>query len=169
MTDDMDILLWDDPALTAVCRPVEENEFGPALAAFGEGLVRAMCGARGLGLAAPQVGVGSRVFAMAFPEDEARAPIVVCNPALVLSTATPARAREGCLSLPDIFEEVARAPEATMQYRDPLGGWHEAALVGFDARVAQHEADHLDGVMFFQRMSRQLRRRVLAQWDARGA
>ena len=85
---------------------------------------------------------------MTFPDDEKRSPVVVCNPSLTLSGRLMP-AQEGCLSLPGVFEQVYRAAEAWMTWRDPLGSWHEEPLTGYAARVAQHEADHLDGIMFF--------------------
>jgi peptide deformylase len=175
---------WDDPVLSTVCDKIEDNEFGEKLAEFGRELIATMNAKNGVGLAAPQVGVAKRMFAMLFPDHEDTQPIVVCNPKLVLTGATVA-AREGCLSLPNVYEQVYRSECVTMQFSDPLGKSYETLLcTPFDARVAQHEADHLDGIMFFDyrdkrenyvteqfpkprgaRMSKQLSKSVLREWE----
>jgi|SRR5208282_3254521 len=182
---------WDDPVLSVVCPAVEDNEFGPELIQFGLSLLKTMENHNGLGLAAPQVGVAKRIFAMAFPDDEEkyrqwspdgkcpdwrhpRKPIVVCNPTLMLDGKTLYE-REGCLSLPGIFEQVARAEKVTMQYRQTDGQPQELPLVDLNARVAQHEFDHLNGIMFFnytdirttygRRMQKQVSKQVLRNWE----
>lgn len=161
----MEIRLWPDPVLSRACRAVEENEFGPKLSAFAGELVAAMASGRGVGLAAPQVGVASRLFAMTFPEDPARAPLVACNPVLALSGGT-VLGSEGCLSLPGVYLRIARAEAAVMRYFTPEGAEGEVELSGLDARVAQHETDHTLGVMFMDRLpSRQMRRAALREWE----
>jgi peptide deformylase len=168
----LELRYWDDPVLQTKCPKVEDNEFGPKLEQFGRDLVETMVKNRGVGLAAPQVGVLKRVFAMSF-ENEAP-PIVVCNPVLTLSGST-VYGQEGCLSLPHVFEQVARAANVTMLYSDPSGKMYEALLMNLDARVAQHEDDHLNGIMFFDykdkrpvygaRMSKQVHKQVMKAWD----
>jgi peptide deformylase len=166
---------WDDPVLSEVCTKIADNEFGPQLEEFGRELIATMRDKNGVGLAAPQVGVTKRMFAMLFPSSDKLQPIVVCNPVLKLSGAAVS-GREGCLSLPNIWEQVVRAESATMEYRDPSGKRIEILLpAAWDARVAQHEYDHLDGIMFFDcknkrpdygvRMSRQMSRSTLREWD----
>ena len=146
---------WDDPVLSTVCDKIEDNEFGPKLEQFGLELIATMRHKNGIGLAAPQVGVTKRMFAMTFPDHSDVkgfadfGPIVVCNPTLVLSGLT-VPGREGCLSLPNVFEQVYRAEQVAMRFRNPLGAEIDMPLVtGMDARVAQHEFDHLNGIMFF--------------------
>jgi peptide deformylase len=177
------IRYWDDPVLSQVCAKVEDNEFGPALAEFGRELAATMGDKSGIGLAASQVGVLRRMFCMSFPGEE-RLPLLVCNPELVLTGAT-VPGQEGCLSVPGVFEQVYRAESVSMRYREPLlGKTCEVSLSALAARIAQHEADHLDGIMFFDyrdkresyvtgqypaprgaRMSRQLSKRVLREWE----
>ena len=194
LSDDMDKLIekanilplryWDDPVLSTVCDKIEDNEFGSKLEEFGLELIATMNDKNGVGLAAPQVGVAKRMFAMMFPDHEDMKPIVVCNPALQLKGRT-VPAREGCLSLPGVFEQVYRAEEVWMQFQDPTGKAFEMPLLTpFDARVAQHEYDHLDGIMFFDykdkrdqfvtedfptprgaRMSKQLSKSVMREWE----
>lgn len=170
----MTIVYWENPALSTVCAAVEDNEFGPELVKFGQELTATMNSKNGLGLAAPQVGITKRVFVMLQDyEEEARA-VVVCNPTLRLEGNTVV-AREGCLSMPNVFEQVARAENVVMQYRDPQGDSHELAFDSMNARITQHEFDHLNGIMFFDykdkrpaygaRMSKQVSKQVMRTWD----
>ena len=111
MSSPLQLVYWDNTVLSTVCDSVEDNEFGPKLAEFAAALVAKMDTANGIGLAAPQVGLAKRIFAMHFPDggDQCE-PIVVCNPTLELSGDT-LREREGCLSVPGVFEQVARADQ----------------------------------------------------------
>jgi len=165
MADILDIVEWEHPTLKQVAAPVADSEFGPQLEAFGAQLIATMlANANGVGLAAPQVDVSKRVFVMRFPDHGDLKPIVVVNPAVELSGKT-LHEREGCLSFPGIYEWVARSEIAVMTYREPLHGeWQEYILTGWDARVAQHELDHLNGIMFFDRLVSQLRKKVLKRW-----
>jgi peptide deformylase len=176
---------WNDPVLSAVCEPVGDGEFGPQLEEFGRDLVATMTAKNGVGLAAPQVGVTKRVFAMAFPDHRDLEPAVVCNPELRLTGST-VYGQEGCLSLPDVYQQVYRASSAFLRYRTPDGKTVELPLgTPWDARVAQHEYDHLNGIMFFNyldkreefateehpepwgaRMSKQMCKAVLREWDS---
>jgi peptide deformylase len=159
------ITLWDDPVLKKIAEPVADSAFGPELEAFGQEMLETMkaCG-NGVGLAGPQVSVSNRIFVMKFPEDENRAPIVIVNPVIKLSGWLTYE-REGCLSFPGIYEQVERNADVVMQYRNPIGEAMEIHLTKWDARVAQHEFDHLNGIMFFDRMSRQVRKRLLREWE----
>jgi peptide deformylase len=182
MTDKLIVRYWADPVLSTLCEAVDDNEFGPELTEFGTALLAAMKDRNGIGLAAPQVGITKRIFAMHFPdwmEDRdyevyPKAPTVVCNPTLVLDGRT-VYDREGCLSLPGIFEQVSRAEKVTMQFRQTDGAHQEVVLTNINARVAQHEFDHLNGIMFFnytdirpvygRRMSKQVGKQVLRNWE----
>ena len=174
---------WNDPILSNVCEPIADSGFGSELETFGRDLLETMNAKNGIGLAAPQVGVANRVFAMAFPDHQDREAIVVCNPELVLK-GTVVPGREGCLSLPGIYQQVYRASAAVLRYRLPDGTHAELDLAAWDARVAQHEFDHLNGIMFFNyldkredfvteehpapwgaRMTKQMCKSVLREWD----
>lgn len=178
------IVLWGDPVLSKVCDNVEDNEFGPELELFAGQLLATMAAHDGLGLAAPQVGVSKRIFAMMLPDQKEPRPIVVCNPVLDLQGGVT-REIEGCLSLPGLYEQVARAAKVFMRYQTTAGDTREITLESpMDARVAQHEGDHLNGIMFFDyedkregflgangsplygaRMSKQLSKQVLRNWE----
>lgn len=179
MNNDIKILplrYWDDPILSQVCEKIADNEFGSKLEEFGQALIATMKYKNGLGLAAPQVGVLKRMFAMETPDNKAFPPLVVCNPTLVL-TGLSVPGREGCLSLPNIYEQVYRAEGVVLQYRTPLGiGCEIVFATPMNARIAQHETDHCDGVMFFDyqhkrpqpwgvRMSKNLSKSVLREWE----
>src|SRR5271157_2143714 len=177
---------WDDPVLSAICDKVEDNEFGAKLEEFGQELIATMKAKNGYGLAAPQVGITKRMFVMETPDNKGFPPLVICNPTLLLTGRT-VPGREGCLSLPDVFEQVYRAEGIVLQYKNALGVGVEIILpTQMNARVAQHEADHLDGIMFFDykdkrekyvtkehpqpggaRMSKNLSKAVLREWEKR--
>ena len=174
MADKLEVIKWDDPRLSTVCDKVDQTEFGDKLHEFGEQLIATMRVENGVGLAAPQVGILKRIFVMDFPEHAEWKPIVVCNPLLDLSGPSIQK-NEGCLSFPGIQDQVVRAKEAKLVYTTPLGSYAEFLLTDIDARVAQHEFDHLNGIMFFDykdkrpvygaRMSKQLSKHVLRQWE----
>jgi len=168
------ITLWDDPILKKIAEPVPDSAFGLKLELFGRDMIETMEANNGIGLAAPQVGISERIFVMSFPDHTDLDPIIVVNPRIrYLGSAL--YEQEGCLSLPGLYEQVARSSEITMEYQDPLTGrWKadlesltpsEATLKNWDARVAAHELDHLDGWMFFDRMSRQMRKALLQRWE----
>jgi peptide deformylase len=176
--DILDVILWDDPRLSKVCEKLDDNEFGSKLEEFGRQLIATMDAAPGIGLAAAQVGLLKRMFVMRSPDHSKVPPIVVCNPTLILS-GSKLPEREGCLSLPGIFDQVYRASHVNMTYRQPDGKHVELILDMWDARVAQHEFDHLNGIMFFDyrdkreqygdkygaRMSKQVSKQVLRNWE----
>lgn len=155
---------WPDPVLTTPTEPIHPSRFGVALADFGDDLIACMLRAEGIGLAGPQVGVAVRMFAMQFI-DNARAdlypPIVVCNPVILELSSDMEYNVEGCLSLPDVRENVARASEVVLAYQTAFGEHREMVLHNLEARIVQHEVDHLDGLLFIDRLSPTLRRRLL--------
>ncbi len=128
-----------DPVLRAVCEPVEA--FGRPLRELVDEMLRLMRLRRGVGLAAPQVGIERRLFVA---EIEGRR-LEVVNPRLFLCGRASAKAVEGCLSLPGVEVEVSRAVAVQMSGRTPEGAGVSLVLQGLWARVVQHEVDHLDG------------------------
>jgi peptide deformylase len=111
-----------------------------------ESMLRVMRGANGVGLAAPQVGVLERVVVMA-PEGR---PAVMVNPEIVSREGSQV-GEEGCLSIPGLYGDVERAALVVVRCLDRKGRACEYELEGLSARVAQHEIDHLDGVLFIDR------------------
>ncbi len=97
----------------------------------------------GVGLAAPQVGVSLRIIVM----DDGK-PRAMINPKIVHKSEEKVVAEEGCLSVPEIFENVERSKEVIVRYKDESGAEHEEKFVDYSARIVQHEYDHLDGILF---------------------
>lgn len=159
---------WGDPVMHRPCRPVET--FDEELAQLVADMFATMEAAEGVGLAANQVGVDLRVFVFDCPDDDGqRQRGVVCNPML---TAPEGRDRnldeadEGCLSLPGAYARLARPDEAGVTGVDVHGDPVEYTGTGFLARCLQHESDHLDGMVFGDRLPRRARRRLYADAES---
>jgi peptide deformylase len=144
------------PALRHRAEPVPAERFGTRfLRDLGRDLVRTMFEDNGVGLAAPQIAVGVRALAYYVPgegdHDEVPARVLV-NPVLTLLGEPTELGWEGCLSIPGLRGLVSRHPAIRVAAVDPDGTPLEFEAEGFHARVIQHEVDHLDGVMFVDRM-----------------
>jgi len=127
----------------------------PLIQKFIDDMIDTMHEYHGVGLAAPQVHEELRVFVALLDEDpgpETEASIVI-NPEIVPVTEEKEEGWEGCLSIPDIRGMVPRYTDITLRGLDRAGKKVELSLKKFAARVAQHETDHLDGILFFERMS----------------
>lgn len=174
--EDLKIVLWPDEVLDTPCAPVET--FGPELRLLGDKMLDYIRNNSGVGLAANQVGFGIRMFVMLhymldvkgnYAEDTSIEPIIAVNP-VVKGFGDKEPYQEGCLSVPSIFEQVIRPHSAIMEYQDPTGAKKTVELHGLNARIAMHEQDHLDGIMFFnykgenKRMSKQVGKRVEERW-----
>ncbi len=153
MHDDLKIILYPDPRLRRVCDPVPEGDFGPDLRALADRMLALMREAKGVGLAAPQVGITRRLFVMNHTGEPADDRAYV-NPALSHppDAAAEEEADEGCLSLPNITIPVLRSKTLRLTARDPEGNPVDVTADGFETRVWQHEADHLDGIMLVDKM-----------------
>ena len=120
--------------------------------------------APGIGLAAPQIGVLRRVVVLDVAkrsgEDAAPAPMVLVNPAITWSSAERSVYEEGCLSIPDYYEEVERLDRVRFRYRTLDGEAVEQEADGLLATCVQHEIDHLNGVLFIDHLSKLKRDRV---------
>ncbi len=131
-------------------------------------LLDTMYDAGGIGLAAPQVGVSRRVLVVDVPGEEGTdaAPQVhtLVNPVVADASAQTERESEGCLSIPGIEESVTRPARVTVEALAPDGKSVRIEADGLLARVLQHEIDHLDGVLFVDRLSPFKRRLVLKKW-----
>lgn len=153
------ILTWPDPRLCAACETVGGEDVHPLAA----DMLETMYAAPGRGLAAPQVGVLKRVFVMdATWKDGAPVPRVVIDPQIVWHSDDIAVGAEGCLSIPGIVTEIGRATQIRMTWTDQHGQSHDEILTGFAAICAQHEYDHLDGIVTFDRLAPHLRAAVEA-------
>jgi peptide deformylase len=158
------ILTWPDPRLSKVCDPVDD----PATVAdLVRDMFEAMYAAPGRGLAAPQVGVMQRLFVMDPTWKEGtKTPYVCINPRIIATSDTVSSNSEACLSIPGVSAEVVRATRITLAYSDLDGVSHEEDLTGFAATCAQHELDHLDGLVIFDRLSPESRAAIEAEYAA---
>jgi len=162
----LDILRWPDPRLTEVCAPVTDVE---SVAALVGDMFETMYAAPGRGLAAPQVGQMLRLFVMdAGWKAGEMTPLVCVNPTVSAVGAGVAAGAEGCLSMPGVEAQVSRPEVVDLTYTDLTGTRITQRLEGAAARIAQHEADHLDGVMHFDRVAEADRAALLDRYGARG-
>ncbi|MDP4607236.1 MAG: peptide deformylase [Flavobacteriaceae bacterium] len=165
------IVAYGDPVLRQKCIDITPDY--PALDALIENMFATMYHASGVGLAAPQVGLNIRLFVVdtqAFSQDEelsaeeqselAAFKKVLINPVLIEEDGEPWSFNEGCLSIPDIHEEVSRKPNIVLRYQDAQFAIHEQPFTGLIARVIQHEYDHIEGVLFIDKLS-PLKKRLL--------
>jgi peptide deformylase len=156
------------PVLRAKARALDRAEIKSApIQKLIDNMMETMLEYHGVGLAAPQVHEGVRLFVASLDNDEAdeadeadedgesgerRAPLAIVNPEITVVGADTVEDWEGCLSVPDIRGRVPRAREIKVRAFDRLGARIELSAHGFPARVMQHETDHLDGILFFDRM-----------------
>jgi peptide deformylase len=146
-----------DPVLRATALPVDR--FDETLEAEVERMGRLMHDALGVGLAATQLGVLHRVLVYrAHAEDPVTA---LVNPALEWSSEELQIAEEGCLSLPGVHVEVERPAQVRVRAQDATGAALEIEAEGLEARVIQHEIDHLDGILILDRISREARKEAM--------
>lgn len=148
MPDPLKILVYPDPRLKKVSVAVARID--AELRELIDQMFKLMREAKGVGLAAPQVGKNVRLFVMN-PTGEAGDDRVYVNPALTEAEGSE-EAEEGCLSLPDIHVKVIRSKTIKMQAQDVEGNPVEQTANGFIARVWQHEFDHLNGILITDRM-----------------
>jgi len=141
------ILIHPDPRLKKICDPVAD--MSDDLRKLAADMIDTMYDAPGIGLAAPQVGVISRVIVMdCNKEDAAKSPIVMFNPEIVASSDETNVYEEGCLSIPDQFAEVTRPAEVQVRWMDVDGKEQSQEFDGLWATCVQHEIDHLNGKLF---------------------
>ena len=126
-------------------------------------LFETMQAAKGVGLAANQVGVAQRVAVVDVGPDDPP-PIALINPRIVQVSDEVETAEEGCLSIPEIFGEVERPLRVTVEALDREGRPFRAEVSGYKARAVQHEIDHLDGVLFLDHLSAVKRSLLLSKW-----
>ena len=150
----LDIVTYPDPRLKEVCEPV--GEVTDEIRQFAADMLETMYEAPGVGLAAPQVGRNIRMLVMdPTVQKEEKNPRVLINPVLTLSGEEVVSEQEGCLSVPMNYRaDVKRMSKVHLSARDLDGNIIEEDLEEFPAIVIQHEFDHLDGVLFIDRISR---------------
>ncbi|WP_294930950.1 peptide deformylase [uncultured Paracoccus sp.] len=147
------ILIHPDPRLKKTCDPVAR--ITPEIETLAADMLATMYEAPGVGLAAPQVGVLSRLFVMDCnkdPEVEPQ-PLVMVNPRITWSSEGLNSYEEGCLSIPDQYGEITRPAEVRVEWLGLDGKTHQREFDGLWATCAQHEIDHLDGKLFIDYLS----------------
>src|SRR5512142_2192249 len=147
---------YPDAALKMKARPVDE--FDDDLVSLVDRMKLLMRDANGIGLAATQVGVLQRLFVFQPSEEEI---VAVVNPELVAQSEETDVADEGCLSIQGVTVPVERSLEVTIVGKDETGGDVRYELDGYAARCAQHETDHLDGILMLDRTTPEARREAL--------
>ena len=165
----LNILRYGNRALRGKAAPVKEfdEKFRRLVAEMKETMLEG----DGIGLAAPQVGVPLRFFIVGIPRDPKQHDgdidwYVIANPIFVEKSREQIVMEEGCLSFPGLYIEVNRPKQVTIEYQDEFGAHQRLTADTYLARITQHEADHLDGVLYIDRVSalkRSLLRRKLKE------
>jgi len=149
------VLRYGDPALRRRAAPV--GEMTPEVRATIADMTETMYDEVGIGLAAPQVGIALRLIVVA--DEDGRSVQALLNPAIV-DRGGEATGEEGCLSIPGVFAPVTRSAWVKIEAQDVNGGPLAIRATGLRARVLQHEIDHLDGVLFIDRVDPVTRDRI---------
>lgn len=154
-----DIVILPDPVLRQTCEPVAEVD--DATRQLMDDMLETMYDAPGIGLAAIQIGVLQRVVVIDLAkDDQPKAPIFMVNPEIVWRSEETSLYEEGCLSIPEYYEEVERPARCRVRFLDRDSKPQELECEGLLATCVQHEVDHLDGVLFIDYLSKLKRDRV---------
>jgi peptide deformylase len=155
----LDILLIPDQRLKQVAAPVTSVD--ASVRKLLDDMLETMYAAPGIGLAAPQVGNLLRAVTIDLSRDnEPKTPLFFVNPTIVWTSDELSTYQEGCLSIPDYYEDVERPSRVRVEYLDRNGEEQEMVAEGLLATCIQHEIDHLDGILFIDHISRLKRDRV---------
>jgi peptide deformylase len=142
---------YPDPVLKQKAEPV--TAFDTGLRRLAHDMLETMYAAPGVGLAAPQIGVGRRLIVLdCSPKDAAQTPLVAVNPE-ILTREGECCEEEGCLSVPEYYAKVVRSEKVRVRFQELDGTLRELEAEGLWAICFQHEIDHLDGVLFVDRLS----------------
>jgi peptide deformylase len=158
-----DILILPDKRLRQVSKPV--GEIDDELRALVADMFETMYHAPGIGLAAIQVGVPLRAVVMDLSKREAEHERrVIINPEILWSSEENSTYEEGCLSIPEVHEDVERPARVKFKYLDLEGAPHEEEAAGLFATCIQHEVDHINGVLFIDHISKLKRDRIVKKF-----
>jgi peptide deformylase len=159
MSNILSLVHYPDDPLTKVSTPV--TVFGDELARLADDMLATMYAHDGLGLAAPQVGISKRLFVLCEPEGEE---MCLVNPSISEPEGAGDR-EEGCLSIPQIYANVTRPTRIRVQAKDVFGKELDFVANDLLARIIQHELDHLDGIVFLDRVDILTREDKLREWE----
>ena len=156
------ILIHPDPRLKKVSAPVPD--LSDDLRRLADDMLETMYDAPGIGLAAPQVGVNTRLIVLdcVKGDTETPRPLIMFNPEIVASSDERSTYEEGCLSIPEQYGEVTRPAEVTVRWIDRNGNEQHEDFAGLWATCVQHEVDHLDGKLFIDYLT-PLRRQLITR------
>jgi peptide deformylase len=158
-----DIIKLPDKRLRLVSDPVKTVDAD--LRALIDDMFETMYEAPGVGLAAVQVGVPKRIVTVdTAKKDEPKQPQIFINPEVVWTSDEKATYEEGCLSIPEYYEEVERPAQVKVKFLDLDGETHEVEANGLLATVLQHEIDHTNGILFIDHISKLKRDRVIKKF-----
>lgn len=165
------IYIHPHPVLQRTAAPVAT--INSAALTLAEDMLATLAVADGVGLAAPQVGQSQRLVVIDLGEElpdgkrnyGIKRPEILFNPEILSYGAATATRQEGCLSLPGLWAEVERATEVTVRYQDQDGATHQATATGLRAVVLQHEIDHLNGVLFTDKLTASRKALALPKWQ----
>jgi len=158
-----DIIILPDKRLRQKSEPVKA--VNAEVRALVDDMFETMYKAPGVGLAAIQIGVAQRIVTVdTAKKDEPKQPQVFINPEIVWTSEEKNTYEEGCLSIPEYYEEVERPSEVKVRFMDLDGKTHELEANGLLATVLQHEIDHTNGVLFIDHISKLKRDRVIKKF-----
>ncbi|MEO9527175.1 peptide deformylase [Roseibium sp.] len=158
------IITIPDPVLREICAPVTAVD--DSVRALADDMLETMYDAPGIGLAASQIGILQRIFVLDVAQDDApKDPLVFINPQIVWASEDTSVYQEGCLSIPEFFEDVERPAEVTVKFLNRDGSEQELKADGLLATCIQHELDHLNGKLFIDYLSKLKRDRVVKKFS----
>jgi peptide deformylase len=156
----LQVLTAPDPRLKVISKPVEKVD--DSIRRLMDDMLETMYASQGIGLAAPQVGVAKRVIVVDLArQGETPQPLRLANPEVIWRSQEEMLCEEGCLSVPDQYSEVSRPKAVKIRYLDYQNEIREMDAEGYLATCLQHEIDHLNGVLFIDRLSTLKRSMIL--------
>ncbi|MBO0345701.1 peptide deformylase [Roseibium limicola] len=158
-----DIITIPDPVLRQVCEPIATVD--DSIRQLADDMLETMYAAPGIGLAASQIGVLKRIFVLdVSKEEDPNEPLVFINPEITWESEELSVYQEGCLSIPDFYEDVERPAQVKVTFLDREGVAQEIEADGLLATCIQHELDHLNGQLFIDYLSKLKRDRVMKKF-----
>lgn len=160
----LDLVYYDDPRLRKRCDEVKE--ITPEIKELCQNMIETMQARNGAALAAPQVGAMVRIFVNSYTGTDKEgnpvmgSPVVYINPKITAHSENEVLMEEGCLSIPGLYTSVWRPEEITITAQDVSGKSFTETISGWRARAILHENDHLNGVLFIDRLDRQAKKRL---------
>ena len=158
----LEVRLLGDPVLRQKAEPV--NSITDEMRRLIADMFDTMYAEEGVGLAAPQIGVSDRIIVVD-PHDDETEPFALINPEILEASRELEKNEEGCLSIPGVRDMVERSSRVRVRGMNERGELREFNAEGLLSRILQHEVDHLDGILFFDRVGPLKRKMLLAKWQ----